>query len=75
MQLTLTAAQLSDLFFNHEKPLLDKAYGMKAETDEEAQERQQAIKDALQQEAENFSALLGHQVDTDWIINDYNRRV
>lgn len=75
MQVVLNEIQISDIFFNLEKPKLTAAYALRANTDEEMEEREQAIADALLEEAESFSRLLDDQVDTDWIVNDYNRRV
>lgn len=75
MEVILSSIQLSDIFFNLEKPKLAAAYVLKAETDEEMEEREQAAADALLEEAENFSALLNGQVSADWLVSDYQRRV
>jgi hypothetical protein len=65
MPYLLTDNQMSDLFFNHEKPNLDAAYASEGTEDD--------IAEALELDAKNFSDMSGAPVE--WLINDYNARV
>ena len=75
MQVVLNEIQVSDLFFNYEKPALVAAYALRADDEEEMQEREEAIDAALEQEAESFSRLLDDQVSAQWLVKDFRARV
>jgi hypothetical protein len=72
MEVLLNSTQISDLFFNIEKPLLSEAYGLE---DEKGNPDTWAISESLKAEAESFSQLVGGQVSAEWLINDFNGRI
>jgi hypothetical protein len=61
----LDGNQISDLFFNFEKPNLDAAYQNEASASE--------LSEALRLDAQSFADMTG--VNVEWVISDYQKRV
>lgn len=71
MQIQLNEIQVSDLFFNFEKPNLQGYFNSVDEPDQFSDEARQA----LQQDAEIFSDMTDGQVSAVWLCDDFLRRV
>lgn len=73
--LTLGSLQVSDLFFNYERPALTEAYRLAhAEKRDITDDAKSA---ALKTDAESFAAMVGKEGDAafvEWLASDYLRR-
>ena len=71
MQIQLNELQISDLFFNFEKPNLQGYFNSVDLPDQYSDE----ARAALRQDAETFSGMTDGQVGAVWLCDDYLRRV
>jgi hypothetical protein len=71
MEAILNHTQISDLFFNHEKPHTTEAWALK----DDDEPNPEILNAAILRDAEDFSILLGGQVSPQELVEDYKRRL
>lgn len=70
--ITITGTELSDLFFNHEKPNYDSVNRMRDGGNEELEKDE---REALLKDATAFSEMTGKQIDPSELVEDFMERV